>query len=195
MTNQITQKFTELLGPITDDRLSFGLIGWEAAAGGYSIVALTEDQRQQVEQLLIDYFKFNKVIWMEIPAGLTEDGEKAITAKTTKLGEGNITYGGKTCYMYQILFTPKIYDPISFIKSPVKDGCTVSPVIYNTETFTPYRNIVLTYDMEYTEETTSDEDMKQYLRNQLEKVLANPKEYIPEGTRGCMLRFAVDTRD
>jgi len=198
MINQITQKFTDLLGPITDDRLSFGLIGWGAAAGGYSIVGLTGEQKQQVEQLLIDYFKFNKVLWMELPSGLTEDGEKAHVAKTTKLGEENITYEGKTCYMYQILFTPKVYDPISFIKTPVKDGCTLSPVIYNPETFVPYRNIVLTWSPEQAQDfpvNNSEEVMKQTLRDQLEKVLANPEEYIPEGTRACMLRFAVDTRD
>ena len=128
---------------------------------------------------------------MEIPSGLTEDGEQAIVAQTHKLTDSDYeTYEGKTAYMYQILFSPKMYDPET-IHEPVKDGCILTPLVYNPTTFTPKRKIIIEYSPEYTNEILTDEDMKQHLRGKLEKVLANPGEYQAEGFRACMLRFAA----
>ena len=195
MENQITKRVMDIVGPVTDSRLAFGLLGFEATAGGYGVVALTDDQRYQVEQLVIDHYKVKKVLWMEIPSGLTEDGEQAIVAKTHKLTDSDYeTYEGKTAYMYQILFSPKMYDPKTMY-APVKDGCTFGPLVYNPENFEPSRSITLTYSPTYPQDIDSKEDqteiIKQSLRDKLEKVLTNPEEYMPEATRGCMLRFAA----
>lgn len=194
MENQITKRVMDIVGPVTDSRLAFGLLGFEATVGGYGVVALTDDQRYQVEQLMIDHYKVEKVLWMEIPSGITEDGEQAIVAKTHKLIDSDYeTYEGKTAYVYQILFSPKMYDPKT-VHDAVKDGCTMTPIVYNPETFTPYRKIVLTWSPEQAQDflvTNSEEVMKQTLRDQLEKVLANPEDYMPEGFRACMLRFAA----
>ena len=195
MENQITQKFIDLLGPITEDRLHFGQLGNKAVAGGHDVVEMSKVQRELAEQLLKDHFKFKKVLWMEIPGGMTEDGKEAIVARTIKLDDKeNPTYEGKTAYVYQIMFTPKVYDPIT-IHKPVKDGCTFGPLIYNPENFQPSRSITLTFNPTFPQDIDSKEDqdeiMKQSLRDKLEKVLANPEDYMPEAFRGCMLRFAA----
>jgi hypothetical protein len=201
MENQITQKFIDILGPITDDRLYFGNFSLDASFNNDAmfktpgVVALTDEQRQQVEQLVIDHFKVKKVLWMELPSGLTEDGEQAIVAKTIKLDdEENPTYEGKTAYVYQIMFSPKMYDPKT-IHTPVKDGCTFGPLLYNPENFEPSRSITLTFNPTFPQDVDTKEDqdeiMKQTLRDKLEKVLANPEDYMPEAFRGCMLRFAA----
>jgi hypothetical protein len=196
MENQITKKFMDIVGPVTDERYAFGGLNMGKVVGGYDVTALTDEQKVQVEQLVIDHFKVKKVLWMEIPSGLTEDGEQAIVAKTHKLTDSDYeTYEGKTAYMYQILFTPKMYDPTTWIKEPVKDGCTFGPLRYDPQTFEPRRQIVLTFNPSFPQDIENTEDqeevMKQTLRDKLEQVLANPKEYMPEGFRGCMLRFAV----
>ena len=191
MENQIIKRVMDIVGPVTHKRLAFGGLNMGAAAGGYDVIALTDEQKVQVEQLVVDHYKVKKVLWMEIPAGMTEDGKEAIVAKTHKLvDEDYETYEGKTAYMYQILFSPKMYNPKT-IHEPVKDGCTMTPLVYSPETFLPKRKIVIEYSPEYTNEILTDEDIKQHLRGKLEKVLENPEEYQAEGFRGCMLRFAA----
>jgi len=195
MENQITKRVMDIVGPVTDERLAFGLLEMGATAGGYYVTALTDEQIQQIEQLVVDHYKVKKVLWMEIPSRMTEDGEQAVIAKTHKLVDSDYeTYEGKTAYMYQILFSPKMYDPKT-IHQPVKDGCTFGPLIYNPENFEPSRSITLTFSPTYPQDIDSKEDqeevMKQTLRDQLEKVLANPEEYLPEAFRACMLRFGA----
>jgi hypothetical protein len=195
MENKITKRVIDIVGPVTNERLAFGKYKQEPNPGGYNVVALTDEQSQQVEQLVIDHFKVKKVLWMEIPAGMTEDGKEAIVAKTIKLDdEENPTYEGKTAYVYQILFSPKMYDPKT-VHSPVKDGCTFGPLLYNPENFEPSRSITITFSPTYPQDIDSKEDqdevMKQSLHDKLEKVLANPEEYMHEGFRACMLRFAA----
>lgn len=195
MENQITKRVMDIVGPVTDGKLAFGGLNIGAAAGGYDVTALTDKQKVQVEQLVVDHYKVKKVLWMEIPSGLTEDGEQAIVAQTHKLVDSDYeTYEGKTAYMYQILFTPQMYDPKT-IHSPVKDGCTFGPLVYNPENFEPSRSITLTFNPTFPQDIDSKEDqdevMKQSLRDKLEKVLTSPEEYMPEAFRGCMLRFAA----
>ena len=194
MENQITKRMMDIVGPVTDERHAFGKYKQEPNPGGYNVVALTDEQIQQVEQLVIDHYKVKKVLWMEIPSGLTEDGEQAIVAQTHKLLDTDILYEGKTAYVYQILFTPKMYDPKT-IHQPVKDGCTFGPLLYNPETFEPSRSITITFSPTFPQDIDSKEDqeqvMKQFLHDKLDKVLTNPEEYMPEAFRGCMLRFAV----
>ena len=189
MQNQITQKFIDLLGPITDDRLTFGNYHHEGVHGMDTVTELTEQQKQQSEQLLKDYFKFKEIKWINHVGGAGKP-VKAVETTTTKLGNSNVMYEGKTGYIYQILFTPRVYDPKT-IHDAVKDDCTITPLFYNPETFIPYKKIVIKYSPEYTEEILTEEDMKQHLRDKLEKVLENPDDYMQEGHRGVMVRFAA----
>jgi hypothetical protein len=192
MQNQITQKFIDLLGPITEDRLHFGQLGNKAVAGGHNVVEMSKVQRELTEQLLKDHFKLQEINWMALPSGIDKNG-KPIVAKTHRLLDTDILYEGKTGYVYVIFFSPKMYDPKT-IHDAIKDGCTITPTFYNPETFAPYKKIVLTWSPEQAQDfpfTNSEEVMKQTLRDQLEKVLENPDEYMPEAFRGCMVRMAV----
>ena len=54
MTNEITQKFIDLLGPVKDDRLHFATYESSAAVGGYNVVEMSKVQRELAEQILKD---------------------------------------------------------------------------------------------------------------------------------------------
>ena len=160
-----------------------------------SITKLSEEQRIQIETELIKHFEFDKIIWMELPSGLTEDKTTPIVAKSIKiLDSDNPTHKHKVGYVYTISFTPKIYEPGEMYK-PVKDGCVFAPITYNPETFEPKQSITLTWSPEFPQDIDAPkrtyEDDKQMIRNMLERVLDNPEEYRPMGYTGCILRYAV----
>jgi hypothetical protein len=193
MTNQITQKFIDLLGPITDDKLHFATFSTPPIAGGHNVVEMSKVQRELTEQLLKDHFKLQEINWMALPSGIDKTG-KPIVAKTHKLLDTDILYEGKTGYVYVIFFSPKMYDSKS-MHQPVKDGCTFGPLVYNPENFEPSRSITLTFNPAFPQDIDSKEDqdeiMKQSLRDKLEKVLVDPEAYMPEASRVAMIRMAV----
>jgi hypothetical protein len=159
------------------------------------ITRLTEEQRIQVEAELIKHFEFEKIIWMELPSGLTEDKTTPIVPKFIKISDSdNPTYKHKVGYIYTLMFTPKLYEPDEMYK-PVKDGCVFTPITYNPETFEPKQSITLTWSPEFPHDIDAPqrtyEDDKQMIRNMLEKVLDNPEEYRPIGHVGCLLKCAV----
>jgi len=162
---------------------------------GFSINNSTEEQRVQVEVELIKHFEFDKIVWMNLPTGLTEDKKTAISAKSLKISDSdNPTYKHKVGYIYTISFTPKMYNPEEMYK-PVKDGCVFGPIVYNPETFKPTQNITLTWSPDFPQDIDAPqrtyEDDKQMIRDMLEKVLDNPEEYRPKGHIGCLVRFTA----
>lgn len=195
MHNKITQKFADLLGPITDDRSNFSTFSHSSVSGGYNVTEMSKVQKELTEEILKDHFKLKEINWMELPSGLDKN-QKPIIAQTIKLTDDEVTiYEGKTAYVYMIIFSPKFYNPTNFITNPVKDGCTFGPLVYNSETFEPSRTIILTFNPTFPQDIDSKEDeteiMKQQLRDKLEKVLADPDAYMPEAYRGCMVRMAI----
>ena len=160
-----------------------------------SITKLSEEQRIQIETELIKHFEFDKIIWMELPSGLTEDKTTPIVAKSIKISDSdNPIHKHKIGYVYTISFTPKMYEPGEMYK-PVKDGCVFAPITFNPETFEPKQSITLTWSPEFPQDIDAPkrtiEDDKQMIRNMLERVLDNPEEYRPMGYTGCTLRYAV----
>lgn len=160
-----------------------------------SITKLTEEQRIQIEAELIKHFEFDKIIWMELPTGLTEDKQTAISAKSLRiLDSDNPTYKHKVGYVYTICFTPKMYEPGEMYK-PVKDGCVFAPTTYNPETFEPKQSITISWSPDFPQDLDAPErtyeDDKRMIRDMLEKVLDNPEEYRPKGFMGCLIRFAI----
>lgn len=195
MTNQITQKLIDLLGPITDDKAHFSTFSHSAVAGGHNVTEMSKVQKELAEQILKDHFGFSDIQWMQLPSGLDKN-QKPIVAQTFKLTDDEDTmYEGKTAYVYMILFSPKMYDPTTFVKSPVKDGCTFGPLLYNPENFEPYRTITITFNPTFPQDIDSTEDqtelMKQQLRDKLEKVLQDPDAFMPEAFRGVLIRMAI----
>jgi hypothetical protein len=160
----------------------------------FGIDNLTEEQRLQVEAELIKHFQFSRIVWMDLPSGLTEDGNP-IVAKTIIISDTeNPKYADLIGYVYKVLFTPKMYEPIE-LYSPVKEGCVFAPTVYNPETFEPKKSITLTWSPEFPQDINAPvrtyEDDKQMIRDMLEKVLDNPEEYKPKGHRRCMIRYAI----
>ena len=160
-----------------------------------SITQLTEEQRIEIESLLIDNLGFDRIVWMDLPAGLSENGERAIVASTLKISDvEEPPYEGKIGYVYTLSFTPKMYDPMEMYQ-PVKDGCVFAPISYSIETFEPKQSITLTWSPDFPQDLNSPartyEDDKQMIRDMLEKVLDNPEEYKPKGYIGCLIRYAA----
>jgi hypothetical protein len=186
MKSNLTKKLLSICG---DADKTYGYNDTE------SITQLTEEQRIQIESELIKHFEFDKIIWMDLPSGLTEDKTTPIVAKTIKISDSeNPTYKHKVGYVYTISFTPKMYEPGEMYK-PVKDGCVFAPTVYNPETFEPTQSITLTWSPEFPQDIDAPqrtyEDDKQMIRSMLEKVLDNPEEYRPKGHTGCLVRYAV----
>ena len=154
----------------------------------------TEEQRVQVEAELIKHFEFDKIVWMELPSGLTEDKTTPIVAKTYKITNDDPKHTGKIGYVYKVLFSPKMYEPKE-LHEPVKDGCVFAPIIYNPETFEPKQSITLSWSPDFPQDIDAPvrtlEDDKQMIRDMLEKVLNNPEEYRPKGHIACLIRFAA----
>ena len=162
---------------------------------GFSINNSTEEQRIQVEAELIKHFEFDKIVWMDLSTGLTEDGKTPFAIKFLKISDSdNPTYKHKVGYVYTISFTPKMYDPGEIYK-PVKDGCVFGPIVYDSETFEPKQSITIVWSPDFPQNIDASqrtyEDDKQMIRDMLEKVLNNPEEYRPKGHTGCFIRFAA----
>jgi hypothetical protein len=89
-----------------------------------------------------------------------------------------------------------MYNPDE-IHTPVKDGCVISPLIYNPETFTPIKSITITWDPESIQDRYAFNDQiyrneNDFIYEKLEKMLKNPEEYEYKGYVGCLIRFQVD---
>ena len=161
----------------------------------YGYNDLTEEQRIQIESELIKHFEFDKIIWMKLPSGLTEDKTTPIVAKSIKISDSdNPTHKHKVGYVYTICFTPKMYES-GELYQPVKDGCVFAPTTYDPQTFEPKQSITISWSPDFPQDIDAPvrtyEDDKQMIRNMLEKVLDNPKEYEPKGHIGCAVRFAI----
>lgn len=161
----------------------------------FGINDLTEEQRIQIEAELIKHFEFDKIVWMDLPSGLTEDKKTPFVVKSLKISDSNnLTYKHKVGYVYTVTFTPKIYDPGDMYK-PVKDGCVFAPTTYNPETFEPKQSITISWSPDFPQDIDAPvrtlEDDKQMIRDMLEKVLDTPEEYRPKGHIGCLIRFAA----
>jgi hypothetical protein len=186
MESQLTNKLLSICG---DADKTYGYNDIE------SITQLTEEQRIQIEAELIKSLGFDKIVWMDLPTGLTEGGERAIVAKTFKVFDiEEPPHKGKVGYIYTITFTPKMHNPDEMHR-PVKDGCVFAPTTYNPETFEPKQSITLTWSPDFPQDIDAPvrtyEDDKQMIRDMLEKVLDNPEEYRPVGHIGCSIRYAV----
>lgn len=156
---------------------------------------LTEVQRIQIESELIKHFEFDKIVWMELPTGFTEDGKTALVAKSIRISDSdNPIHKHKVGYIYTLSFIPKMYEPKEMYK-PVKDGCVFAPTIYDAETYEPKQSITLTWSPDFPQNIDSPqrtyEDDKQMILDMLKKVLDNPEEYRPVGHMGALLRYSA----
>ena len=187
----ITEKFYAITGEPKEGELINLYSGLEN---------LTKEQQKQVEELLKEHLGFSRVEWMELPTCLitnSQGEEVTVIAKTKLVGDTPTDdWRDRTCYFYQIVYSPVIYDPKD-ITIPVKDGMVISPLLYNPATFEPSRKITIEWkpeDLFHNKgiQPITWEDEKAYIREKLEALLASPDEYKPKGKRGLMIRFATD---
>jgi hypothetical protein len=186
MESQLTNKLLSICG---DADKTYGYFDSTV------IIKLTEEQRIRVEAELIEHLGFDRIVWMDLPAGLTEDGAKAIAVKTTRiLDQETPPHKGQVGYVHTIIFTPKMYDPMEMYQ-PVKDGCVFVPTTYSAKTFEPKQSITLTWSPNFPQDINAPvrtyEDDKQMIRDMLEKVLDNPEEYRPTSYIGTLLRYVA----
>ena len=156
---------------------------------GYGIDNLTARQLKSVEAALIKHLKFDRIEWMESPTTHVINSE-LIAAHTMKFTDNDTpTYENKIGYIYKVMFSPVMYDPTAYV-TPVKNGCSMTPVVYDPTTCEPRKHIMLSWSPgdDY------DDDLKQMkfeLIDRLVHILENPEEYIQKGYRAAMLRFAT----
>ena len=155
---------------------------------------LSDFQKTLIEDAVIKYMKVKNVVWVDLPAFLDEN-QNALVVKTMRLDYtlNHQTAPDKTCYLYNVTFTPKMYSEVEITK-PVKDGCVISPTMYDYTTFMPYKSITLQWSPEHMQDSyvlgEPVIDEKQMIRDMLEKVLANPEEYMPAGKIYALIRLA-----
>jgi hypothetical protein len=144
---------------------------------------------QQLETIIWELKQCDEFIDCDLrilssPAGGGIDAESGLqlVSKTFNLFEG--TKFGKKCHLYKISLTPKLYNPDFFYKT---EGSYISPVIYNPEKFTPYKKLILDYDMVKSHDDIST--YRKYLHNVLDDMLDYPEAYDKvKSERGITIR-------
>ena len=188
MTNNISNLLMSICNPegsITVTNQRFG-----SHSSLPEVVELSDNQQKEIEKVLINHLDLDKVVWIDLPILTNKASLKVLSTQTRKLSDSDNPHKGGTCYLYEIQFTPIIYDPSSILE-PIKEGCSITPTFYSPLDFTPYKKIVIEYSSCHSGDINSDEDMKQYLRDKLEKILENPQDYQNIGFRGVMIRSII----
>ncbi len=95
----------------------------------------------------------------------------------------------KRVYLYTLELSPEIYNP-NILHKPVKNGASISPVIYSPEDFTPYKSITIQFSPEAMQDAQLlvGESIEDQLHKILQDILDNPKDYTPKGDRAVMIR-------
>lgn len=121
------------------------------------------------------------------------DGE-VYQVQTYKVIEGQ-KFIGKG-FLLSVSLTPEMFNPET-IHNPVKDGCCVTPVIYDSKTFEPTRKIVLQFSPERVQDGISnhEEIVRQELHDLLDKVLDNPQDYQIKGERYVLVRGVFEKNE
>lgn len=154
-------------------------------------------QKLKQEILTCDEFsKVDNLYFMDRPSENDKEGN-TITTKTILLGEDTQFIGD--FYLYSIQITPEIFDAGSFM-DPVKDGCSLTPVLYNPQTFLPIRKMIIGFELdkfdnsvEFLNIANDITPYKKYIHEMVDKIIDNHKEYTKKGKRAILLRGCFKT--
>jgi len=104
-------------------------------------------------------------------------------------------------YLYEIYLSPLTWDVKSFT-TPVKNGASISPVIYDEIDFSPNRRIMLSWSPAMAQDLTTmtnnhilEDGLRILLHETLDDVLDNPKDYMYDGTRSVMIRGIFNPKE
>jgi hypothetical protein len=131
-----------------------------------------------------DEFEKTDLVIMDLPVAVwvkADNTQENINAMSYLLRE-DTTFEGIS-YLYTISLTPEVFDS-NDVHNPVKDGCSITPTMYNPRTFLPYRKIIL----DFQNDVETRENYRQALHDRLDDILNNEREYTIKGKRGVMLR-------
>jgi hypothetical protein len=163
-----------------------------------------EDLEQFKERILQteEFADCEELIIMKHPVNQNELGE-VINPKIHKVSsEDKHTFKGK-CYLLSIALTPEMYDPKK-LHEPVLEGASITPVLYNPQTFEPKKKIVLEFSPEFAQdqyiyglgspsmiedaEKNGETIIRKQLHEKLDRIFDNPENYQVKGEKGMLVR-------
>ncbi len=116
--------------------------------------------------------------------------EKMGSLKTkTKLCEsvklGNINRFKKKCYLCSLTLSPEVFSPEDLNKE-VKDGASISTLIYNPINFEPHK--ILKLKINHDELAYNKKEIIKNAQKLVEDIINNSEEYTPKGNRHIIFR-------
>lgn len=163
-----------------------------------------EDLEQFKDRILQteEFADCKELIIMKHPVNLNELGE-VINPKMYKVNtEDKHTFKGK-CYLLSLGLTPEMYDPKK-LHEPVLEGASITPVLYDPQTFQPKKKIVLEFSPELAQdqyiyavgnpsmiedaEENGESILRKQLHEKLDRIFDNPENYQVKGEKGMFVR-------
>ena len=151
-----------------------------------------------------EFSECDEIVIMKYPVTIDEEKNK-IQNKTYKVVPQQ-KFKGK-CYLLSLALTPEMYDPNKMYE-PVLDGACITPTIYDPETFTPKKKIVLEFSPEFAQdqyiytvgspsmieeaEKNGETIIRKQLHETLDRIFDNPEMYQVKGEKGVMIRGAFE---
>lgn len=189
-------KLKELLSDI----FSNGPLDFTSMNNGmtYSDYMLDKNYLEMFKDMILQCEEFESVTELIIPDRpvFLIDGV-GTTCETIKMVD-NMKIRNR-CYLYSISITPEIYDPTT-MNHHVKNGASLTPIMYNLQTFIPYKEIRMSWSPELVQDVRGwgvpiqdqEIDLRQRLHQTLDDMLDNPHEYLLKGERGVIIRGIFD---
>lgn len=147
-----------------------------------------KEQLEPLKELLLQTEEFKDCTSLEfVDHPVFYDEKKHVSCQTYKLDEFSKVKG--KAKVISIFLTPEVCNPKNMYE-PVKDGCVITPVVYDTMTFEPRRRITIEYKV-----PTPYENILQHskhLHELLDKVLTHPEEYQSKTDRYVCIRGVFD---
>jgi hypothetical protein len=184
---KLKELLTEIFGETPNNDHQFGFDG---------LTLYGRDNLEQHKERILQCDEFSECTelnFMNMPIILSND-DTPLKASDYKLVEGQKFKG--VCYLLSLTLTPEVFNPDT-LHTPVKDGACITPMVYNPETFTPFKKIVLEYSPERALDgfVDGEYELKMELKSLLDKVLDNPYDYQVKGERGVLVRGVFERNE
>lgn len=184
---KLKELLTEIFGETPNNDHQFGFDG---------LTLYGRDNLSQYKERILQCEEFSECTelnFMNMPMILSND-DLPLKADTYKLVEGQKFKG--VCYLLSLALTPEVFNPDT-LHTPVKDGACITPLVYNPETFSPFKKIVLQYNPERAQDGLVDGEyeLKMEMKDLLDKVLDNPYDYQVKGERGVLVRGVFERNE